>query len=162
MRPPIHSQKHYVQFPISDITTGIKGSLQIAKSVATVDKNLASEVEEGSIIKAVYVELWLLNDGNDGEFIAVLVKDTKDGNGPSFSELASLNTYVNKKNVLFTTQGLTQNDGVTGPIPVMRGFYKIPKSKQRFGLGDTLNLTIANVSAGNLQRCGFTTYKEYT
>jgi len=44
----------------------------------------------------------------------------------------------------------------------MRGWYKIPKTKQRFGLGDRLVLQIASQGTDALDFCGFATYKEYT
>ncbi len=162
MRAPIHSRKHYVQFPITAITTGIRGNVLLAQGVNPTVADAASEVGEGGVIKAVYVELWLNNDGVDGESIVVLCKDTRDSTGPTFAQLAALDSYNNKKNILFTHQGLTSNESIGNPVNVMRAWYKIPKSKQRFGLGDTLNIVIANVSSGNLFRCGFATYKEYT
>ncbi len=121
-----------------------------------------AEVSEGSIIKAVYVELWTLGSSNDGFQIVVLEKSTQDATGPTFVEMAALGDYNNKKNILFTHQGLSANDGIGNPMPVMRGWYKIPKTKQRFGLGDRLNLNISNPSANTLTYCGFATYKEYT
>ncbi len=161
VRPMVHSTKHYVQFPIDNIAAGVVQNNVIVSAVSTPDKNLASEVEEGATIKAVFIEMWMLASTNDSEFIMTLSKNPEFGLGPTFVEMAALNGYTNKKNVLYTTQGLSQNDGVTSALPMVRTFFKIPKSKQRFGLGDILSLSISNVSAGTLQRCGFTTFKEY-
>ncbi len=158
----VHSTKHYVQTPISQITFGTKENVLIARAVDVAAKNVANEVEEGSSIKAVYFEMWLQNQGNLGEFIATITKDPENGTGPTFAEMALLGDYPNKKNILYTTQGLTSNDGISGPVPILRNWIKIPKSKQRFGLGDSLNLSISNVSSNDLNRCGFTTYKEYS
>ena len=162
VRPQVHSTKHYVQLPIDQIATGTRQTSQIVNAVATLNKNLASEVEEGNTIKAVYFEMWLQNQSNLGEFILAITKSGEDLTGPTFAEMAALHNYNNKKNVLYVTQGLTSNDGVSGPVNVIRGWIKIPKSKQRFGLGDKLTLNISNVSAGDLNRCGFCTYKEYS
>jgi len=162
VRPMVHSTKHYVQYPIDQILAGTKQNVLIARAVDVAAKNVANEVEEGSSVKAVFFELWLQNQGNLGEFIATITKDPENGTGPTFAEMAALADYPNKKNILYTTQGLTSNDGVSGPVPVLRNWIKIPKSKQRFGLGDSLNLSISNVSANDLNRCGFTTYKEYS
>ncbi len=158
----VHSIKHYVQFPISQIGTGTSEIIGLVQGVVVLSKNLASEVVEGSTVKAIFIELWLQNEGTLSEFIATVTKCQEDASGPTFVEQASLQTYNNKKNVLYTTQGLTSNDGVSGPINVLRGWIKIPKSKQRFGLGDRLILNISNVSANDLVRCGFATYKEYS
>ncbi len=162
VRPMVHSIKHYVQFPFNDIGTGAKEALAIITAVAVQDQNIASEVKEGASIKAVFFEFWLQNSGVDGTFIATITKDPEGSAGPTFAEHSALMTYNNKKNVLWSSEGLTSNDGVSGPVNIIRGWVKIPKSKQRFGLGDRLNMVISNVSAGDLHRCGMTTYKEYS
>ncbi len=162
VRPMVHSTKHYVQFPIDQIATGLRQSILIVTAVEGSVANDAFEVVEGSSVKAVYIELWLQNEGNLGEFILTISKNPENGTGPTFAEQAALFTYLNKKNILYTSQGLTSNDGVSGPVNVLRGWVKIPKSKQRFGLGDRLSVVISNVSANDLVRCGFATYKEYS
>ncbi len=162
VRPMVHSTKHYVQFPIDQIGTGVKQGIIIVDAVAVSVKNISNEVEEGSSVKAVYFELWLQNEGTLGEFILTISKEQESGLGPSFTQMATLFTYDNKKNIFYTSQGLTSNDGVSGPVNVLRFWVKIPKGKQRFGSGDRLNLSIANVSSSDLVRCGFATYKEYS
>ncbi len=162
VRPQVHSTKHYVQYPIDQVATGVKQSIVIVSAVAVQNNNAATETTEGNSVKACYFELWLQNQGNLGEFIVTISKEPLLGTGPTFAEMAALDSYGNKKNILYTTQGLTSNDGISGPVNVIRNWIKIPKSKQRFGLGDRLILSIANVSAGDLNRCGFSTYKEYS
>ncbi len=162
VRPQVHSTKHYVHFAIDQILTGALQSNVAVQATDVLDKDLNSDVEQGSQIKAIYFEMWLQNEGNLGEFIMTISKNPENGAGPTFAQIANLMTYTNKKNVLYTTQGLTSNDGISGPVNIMRGWVKIPKSKQRFGLGDSLTMNIANVSASDLVRCGFCTYKEYT
>ncbi len=162
VRPVVHSTKHYVQFPIDQISTGTVQSIVIADGVESTIANSATEVEEGAIVKAVFLELWLENTGNLGEFIATLTKVPEFGTGPTFAQMAALFTYSNKKNILYCTQGLTPNDGVAQPVNLIRNWFKIPKGKQRFGLGDRLILSISNTSAQDLNRCGFATYKEYS
>ncbi len=162
VRPVVHSIKHYVQFPINQITTGTREVLAVARAMERSDVNTASEIAEGSLIKALYIELWLQNTSNLGESILTITKDPDDATGPTFTEMATLFSYTNKKNILFTHQGLTSNDGVSGPVAVIRTWLKIPKSKQRFGLGDKININISNVSANDLNRCGFALFKEYS
>ncbi len=162
MRPVIHSQKHYVQITRSSVSTVSNNNERLINAVAVSNKNLVDEVEEGATVKAVYVELWVLDTGNDGSHIVILSKPPQDNAGPVFSNMNALGNYNNKKNILFTHQGLSPNDGVGDPQMVMRGWYKIPKSKQRFGLGDSLVLSITNNSLNDLDYCGFATYKEYT
>ncbi len=162
MRPIIHSVKHIVQFPINQVTTGTREGIVLIHSVESTVANLSTEVAEGSSVKAVFVELWLENQGNLGESIVTVCKDNNNSFGPTFAEMGNLFAYTNKKNILFTHQGLTSNDGVSQPTNVVRGWIKIPKGKQRFGLGDTLSLSVANVSANDLNRCGVAIYKEYS
>ncbi len=71
---------------------------------------------------------------------------------------AALNSYDNKKNIFYTQMGLTPNN-VTYPMATIRGWFKIPKSKQRFGLQDRVMLNVHAQSNG-LTICGFATYKE--
>ncbi len=162
MKPIIHSVKHYVQITRSSVATVTRNNESLIIAVEGTVANLVDEVVEGAIVKAIYIELWTLNSSNDGSEVIVLVKEPKDSIGISFTNMNALGTYNNKKNILFTHQGLSSNNGVGNPINVMRGWYKIPKSKQRFGLGDTLVLTISNSGASALEYCGFATYKEYT
>ncbi len=162
VRPMVHSTKHYVQTGINQIATGVRESIRVVTAVESSVANAANEVREGSSVKAIYIEMWLQNQGNLGEFILTVSKDPENGAGPSFAEHANLFAFTNKKNILYTTQGLTPNDAISGPIPVLRQWIKIPKSKQRFGLGDGINIVISNVSSNDLNRCGFNTFKEYS
>ncbi len=162
VRAQVHSTKHYVQYPFNDIAASVVETNFIAIATDVLDKNLNADVEEGNSIKAVFLEMWLQNASNDSTFIATLSKNPENGSGPTFVDMADLHNYVNKKNIFWTSEGLASNDGVSGPVNIIRQFIKIPKSKQRFGLGDTLSLNISNVSTGVLHRCGFSTYKEYS
>ncbi len=160
MKPIIHSTKHTVQAPISQIATGIRENILIFRAQESTVANTATEVAEGAIVKAVFVEMWLQNQSNLGHSIVVLEKVPSGGTGASFTDMGNLFAYVNKKNILFTHEGLTANDAVGNPIPVIRQWFKIPKGKQRFGLGDRLTLTISNPSASDLNRCGMFIFKE--
>ncbi len=162
VRPMVHSTKHYVQFSRGTVATVARVNLDIAIAVETTSANAVDEVGEGTSLKAVYIELWLLDSGNDGSDVTIVAKLENGALGPSFGQMNGLGTWVNKKNVLFTHQGLTPNDGIAQPFNILRSWIKIPRSKQRFGLGDRLVLTIANNSAQDLFFCGFATYKEYT
>ncbi len=162
MRAVIKSRKHIVQLPFNAITTAQREVNVLALVVDRTLADLATEVAEGSIIKAVFVEMWLQNSANDGHSIVMLEKATSGATGPSVTNMADIDSYANKKNVFFIHEGLTSNDGVGNPIPVMNSWFKIPKSKQRFGLGDRLVLSISNPSSNNLNRCGKVIYKEYS
>ncbi len=162
MRPIVHSNKHYKQMSLFTVLTGTTTNVLLAHSVAVSAKDSVDEVEEGALVKAVYIELWGESSSNNGSDIIVLSKNNANAVGPTFAEMAALGNYVDKKNILFTHQGLTSNDGISRPAMMMRSWYKIPKGKQRFGLGDKLNLSIANPSANTNTYCGFALYKEYS
>ncbi len=162
MKPIIHSQKHYVQQSRSSQATVSIGIIDIIDSVQSTVANQVDEVVEGANIKAVFVEMWILDSSNDGSFILSLEKRPSGGNAMTFTQSNALGTYANKKNILYTTQGLSPNNGVGNPIPIIRQWFKIPKGKQRFGLGDRLVLNITNNGLNNLEFCGFFTYKELT
>ncbi len=162
MRPVIHSDKHYVQISRSNVATVAANQEILIKAVEGTTANAVDEVVEGAIVKACYIELWTLGTSSGGSEIVILSKQPLGGTTLSFTNANSLGTYQNKKNILFVHQGLSSNDGIARPINIMAGWYKIPKSKQRFGLGDNLLLTIVNNGAATLDYCGFSTYKEYT
>ena len=162
MKPVIHSQKHLVQQSRSTVATVSTTALDIILSVSTADKTAVDEVEEGAVIKAVFVELWILDSSNDGSFVITLEKLPASIAPPAFANMNALGSWKNKKNILYTTQGLSPNDGVGNPVPIIRQWFKIPKGKQRFGLSDELVLNVCNNGANNLDICGVFIYKELT
>ncbi len=162
MKSPIHSRKHIVQFPFDAILTGTRQGIPLIVAVDRTIADAATEVIEGAVVKAIFIELWLQNSANDGFSVVVVSKNVAGDTGPAFGGMADLDSYDNKKNILFTHEGLTSNDGVGNPINVLRQWIKIPKGKQRFGLGDRLDISISNPSSNSLNRCGMAIYKEYT
>ncbi len=162
VRPVIHSTKHMVQYPFDAIPTATAQTIIIAFAKESTIADSADEIEEGTIIKAVFVELWLQNSANDGHQVVIIEKLAGAQTAATFAQMAALFSYPNKKNIFFTHEGLSSNDGVGNPMPIIRDWIKIPKSKQRFGLGDSLKITISNPSSNSLNRCGFALYKEYS
>ncbi len=133
--------------------------MSIAKAVVSTSANLANEVVEGAIVKAVFIEMWLRGqDTSAGSALVSFVK-VPDGQGLSFGDQADLFSYNNKKNVLYHTQGLV-NHSMDGATPFLRQWFKIPKGKQRMGLGDELLLGVS-AQALDVNICGFAVYKEY-
>ncbi len=162
MRPVIHSDKHYVQMSRSTVTTVTAVNEVIVRATEATGASTVERVVEGALVKAVFVELWVIDAGAGGSCVVTLTKVPQNDPGPTFTNMNALGVYANKKNVLYTHQGLTPNDGIAEPRLVCRQWFPVPKSKQRMGLGDGIVLTIANNSAQDLFYCGFTTYKEYT
>ncbi len=161
MKAPINSTKHYVQVTLSSVSgVGVDNQV-LVDGVNVTGANLAHEVIEGAEIKAVYVEFWLQNSASTlGSFTVALLKTVGSQGLPSSGEILDLFTYEGKKNVLYTSQGLSPGN-TTALIPVIRQWVKIPKGKRRFGLGDRLCFSIRNNTTDDLNYCGFAVYKEY-
>ncbi len=165
MRPVIKSKKHIVQISQGTVSqaTAVLSTILVQSFEATA--STPPGVEEGALVKACYVEFWVSQDSASivGSYTVILVKLPGSANLTSNAEMSALHDYDNKKNILFTAQGLlTPNDG--GQVPVLRGWYKIPKGKQRFGLNDRLALVLANnnVTDIDINFCGTAVFKEYT
>ncbi len=164
MRPVIKSRKHIFQISQGTVAQAltVHQTLVEAKEATSL---APGDVEEGAIVKACYIEFWVSQDSASivGSYTIALYKDPGGAHAATTTNMAALHDYKNKKNILFTAQGLlTPNDG--GQVPVLRTWYKIPKGKQRFGLGDRLLLTIRNNNATSIDInfCGVAIYKEYT
>ncbi len=160
MKAPIVSRKHIVQHTITQVTTGTVTTLRECHGLAVQNVDAPNEVVEGSLLKAVFVELWIIGTFNLGSYIVIVEKSPAGNPDPTFTEMSTLDAYENKKNILFTSQGLIAEDN-QNPTPVLRQWIKIPKGKQRFGLQDKLKINIASLSAEDVQFCGMTIYKSY-
>ncbi len=161
VRPMIHSTKHYVQQSIGTVVVGTNKNEFLATAVEVSQKNIVNEVEEGALVKAVYLELWIRSAATSAaSFTFVFCKIPSGAGAPSDAEMAALGDWDNKKNILFTSQGLI-NDVDSSALNLYKGWIAIPKGKQRMGLGDTISWHLRTVGQ-SLNFCGFSTYKEYT
>ncbi len=164
MLAPIVSKKHYVQTGLTNIAVAAILNIEIADSVLAPAAAL-NEVVEGSVVKAVFIEIWALGNSAAGNFGAFNMTIEKRGQGsPAMTNTQSLNlgSYPNKKNILYTTQGVLSTGSVSAAIPLIRQWFAIPKGKQRMGIGDKIVLNLSNISAIGYDVCGIYTYKEYT
>ncbi len=164
MRAPIHSKKHILQMSQFTIAQSAIDTQTIVDSIEAASTT-PSQVEEGAIVKAVYVEYWLGNASTSvvGSYTTVLIKSPGGNAAMGQANVAALHDYDNKKNILFTSQALVPpTDG--GQVMVLRQWVKIPKGKQRMGLGDQIQLVTRNnnATAVDINGCGFALYKEYT
>ncbi len=162
MKAPIVSRKHVIQhtqFTVASLA--VVTHVEVA-SESIQDVNANFEVVEGSVIKAIFVELWLLGAAaTQSTFVMIAEKSQAGQAAPTFTQLSTLDSYSNKKNVLFTSQGVLGGSGAN-PTPVLRQWIKIPKSKQRFGLDDRFRVVITSVGGNDIIGCGLTIYKSYT
>ena len=161
MRPTINSLKHIVQQSLDTIPQGTVVPETVMFTVPVVDGGTSTEIREGCTVKAVYIEKWLRGADNmtASTYVLIVEKIVNAGDSANAGEMGALHTYKNKKNILFTSMGLINNDDSTA-TPVLRNWIPIPKGKQRFGAGDSLRITIF-AQVGEVARCGLTIYKEY-
>ncbi len=165
MVAPISSIKHLVGFTLSTVTSGTTVERLIALGVNAPATAAASDVVQGSVLKNIYVEIWITGAGTAGQQTSFQVNlERKSGGQPNmtFANALNLTAYENKRNVLYVTQGAV-NSSTAGQsaVPVIRQWFKIPKGKQRMALGDEYVLNISALAI-NLIICGIFIYKEYS
>ncbi len=161
VRPVVHSTKHYVQQSIATVAGGAVLTETMIAAVARDDINVVAEIAEGSIVKAVYIEVWARAGSAtpaSGQF--VIYKKQSDTTDPTATEMAALGDWNNKRNIFYTTMGLI-NDQDADAIALFKGWIKIPKGKQRFALDDQFKWAYFTPTI-DVQLCGFATYKEYS
>ncbi len=161
MRAIVNTIKHYVQMETAVVASAAVRTAILVAAVAQNNVSSVQDVVEGSRVSAVFIESWVQSQataGNDTKFQMMLEKVPAGAVPATFAQMNTLMGYLNKKNVLFFTQGVI-GDLTTQGVPVIRQWFKIPKSKQRFGLGDELVLTIS-ANGFNINNCGFATFKE--
>ncbi len=163
MVAPINTVKHYVQVENATIANGARRTLFLIEGVIAPAAATTDQVKEGSIVKAFFLEMWVKSNasaGTDTKFQLAIEKVPAGQAGLTFTQMNNLQAYQNKKNILFFSQGVL-GDTTTQSIPIVRQWFKIPKGKQRFGLGDNITVGVSSTAAV-IQNCGFSTYKEYT
>ncbi len=162
VRAQVHSTKHYNQITLTTVATGTTVGVNLANAVNRTVANIAEEVVEGCTIKAFYFELWTIGSVSDQFYTLIIGKIP--GGVPNYvnADLVDLFNYANKKNIFYTMQGLASNDGIGNPVVAYKGWIKIPKGKQRFGLGDRIQFAVASRGSATITICGLGIYKEYT
>ncbi len=162
MQSPINSIKHFVYQSRANVATGTILGNTIIDAVAAPASGTSAEVIQGAVIKAVYVELWVVGTdvaGTTGIFTLAVEKLPTSVAKMTHAQAVNLGSYENKKNILYTSQGIVGNDFSSSPTPIIRSWVKIPKGKQRFGLGDRIIINIASTAVMDV--CGINIYKEY-
>ncbi len=158
MRPVVNTEKKYTQHSLFTIASGAIGNRLMIEAAAAPSG--ATQVREGAIISAIYIEMWLTSDDAAQGSVVVTLEKTPGAQTVLMAagDAAALDSYKNKKNIFHTQMGLLATN-VQYPMAVVKGWFKIPKSKRRFGFGDRLFLNIFAQTNG-LVGCGFATFKE--
>ncbi len=160
---PINSRKHYVPRGVTAIAAAAILNIPIATAVDVPVNTVNTEVEIGSLVKAVYVEIWVRGDDESAPPANALVTFEKlEGSSASmiFADAALLNIYDNKSNIFYVTEGLVSAGTANSAIPLIRNWIKIPKGFQRMAIGDRLVLNVVALNH-DLEVCGIFVYKEY-
>ena len=136
---------------------GTSATINMISGVQGATATDPKTVEVGTIVKAIYVEVWGQASSAQPGTVTILVERLPGGaSNPTATDVATLHTYANKKNILYMTQGIT-GDSNTNPTPWIRQWILIPKGKQRFGLDDRMQLTIRAIST-DFEWCGMNLY----
>ncbi len=163
MLAPIVSRKHIVPRGVTAIAAAAMLNIPIATAVDTPVNTVNTEVAIGSVIKAVYIEMWVRGDDETAPPANAQVTFEKlIGSSTSmvFGDASLINVYDNKSNVFYVTMGLVSAGTANSAIPFLRGWFKVPKGFQRMSIGDRLVLNIAALNH-DLEVCGIFVYKEY-
>lgn len=162
MKAVINSVKHIVQRSLQLVEEQTMASHLIANTVTAEPTNPANVVV-GSIIKAIFMEYWVLGESSQPCTTTWSVEKLVNSATPmTQAQGQALMDYDNKKNIFKIGQGVV-GDSNSNPIPVIREWIKIPKGKQRFGQGDSLRFNISCIGEADngLEFCGVSIYKEY-
>ncbi len=163
MQAPINSVKHIVQRVNTSITSGTILNVVVVDAITKGGtRSNTFDVEEGAVVKAVYVEAWIKSNasaGGSAQQNLYFEKIVSGQNTMTFTESQNVQAYENKKNILYSSQG-NLGDLTTQAVPVLRQWVAIPKGKQRMGFSDRLVLSVAAVGAA-VNLCGLFIYKEY-
>ncbi len=162
MLAPIVSRKHYAYRTNTAVASGAAVTTTLVDAVVAPAQTAATNVVEGAVVKAVYCEFWVKSNasaGTDTQFDLYIYKTPAGATAMTFAETVNAGAFLNKKNILYSTQGVI-GDLTTQAIPLIREWIKIPKGKQRFGLGDKFHVTFSTTGDA-AQFCGFVTFKEY-
>ncbi len=109
MVAPINSIKHVLNLENTTLASGSVRSVQCVQAVAQTAVSNIADVVEGSIVKAVYLELWFKSNaaaGTDDKFQLIVEKVIGNQVPITFTQMNNIMTYPNKKNIFFMTQGV--------------------------------------------------------
>ncbi len=159
----VNSKKHYVQLENAALADAARRSTELVDAVQAPAVTDLQDVREGAIVKAIYLEYWIKSNataGTECKFQFAIEKVPAGATPLTFAQMNTLQTYTNKKNIFYFSQGVL-GDLTTASMPVFRSWFLIPKGKQRFGLDDKIVIALGATGA-TINNCGFATYKEYT
>ncbi len=105
----VNSIKHYVQHENAVVGSAAVRTIEVIDTVGQAAVANANDVVEGAVIKAVFIEMWIKSGataGNDTKFQLSIEKLPAGGTLNTFAGMNNMMAYLNKKNVLYFTQGV--------------------------------------------------------
>ncbi len=169
MMSPIRSIKHVV-----DTNGGILGGTPSTASVInTVDdpsRTVANNVTNGSRVNAIFLNVQVVMDtkgaGVNNIYMIVFKNPGTDMNAP---DVDNVGTNDNRKWIIHQEMLMLSNEHVTAtqfavPRTLFKGVIRIPKSYQRNGIDDRLDILIGHRNAEATQQSDFCLqciYKEF-
>ncbi len=162
MKPVINSQKHIVQTSLTTIQEQTVFSPLIVTGIEAQPSD-ATHVDVGAVVKAVYLEYWLIGESAQNCTATWTFEKYPSGVATvTQAQMQDLQDYPNKNNILKMGQGLIGENN-SNPIPIIREWVKIPKGKQRIALGDKIKFNVSCIGQADngLDLCGFALYKSY-
>lgn len=159
MRPTVTTRKHVIQRSPTTQAGGAISTLIVANALQNLGSGTApGAVTVGARISAIYAEFWCTSDDAGAGSANITLEKLPSGLTPmTFAQSIALFTYPNKNNIFYITQGLVPAEVQPG-LPLIRGWFKIPKGKQRMALGDQLVINFSGITG--LTECGFVVFKE--
>ncbi len=109
MRPVVITIKHYINNENQQTAAGAINALELIQGVGQTAVVNAQDTVEGSRISAVFIEHWAKSfaaAGEDVKFQFCLEKVPAGATAITFAQMNALMGYVNKKNILFFSQGV--------------------------------------------------------
>lgn len=163
MKAIITSRKHIVQRSLDLVQEQSRNNFTVVQVVED-QPNAPGEVVVGAVVKAVFLELWLLGESSQPCTATWIIEKVQNSVvSATQTQMQALDTYPNKRNIFKMGQGII-GDSNANPIPVIREWIKIPKGKQRMAVGDALKFSVSCIGEtdNGLEYCGFALFKEYS
>ena len=98
VRPMVTSEKHYVQVTLSTVLVGTNLTIPIAVAEASPTPGDGREINIGTTVKAVYVEMWYQGPANQPTTISTaFIKISNGGSGPSTADMIDIHNYQSSR-----------------------------------------------------------------
>ncbi len=144
-------------------SAGANAFVLIAKAVNTPSSIVSTDVSQGCIVKAIWVELWITASATVAEGVTTGIDAyiwKNPGGNLTAPAPGSVGTSNEKKFVFKSWKGLIGSRKEGFPAYTWRGWVRVPKIYQRMGTDDLLQLVFKSTGVNTLV-CNNFIYKWY-